>query len=199
MSNNYTQKIIDTLRPIDAALKYLGEPSNKFSRNSSWYCCPFHLEKTPSMQVYHDYGKGFYCRGCSTGGSVVLFVQKLFQINNLAACKLLDSDFNLGIFENYTPETYKAKQQRENAIKLAAKKAQDEEKQFNELCVELRDCERKIRDNAPQKPITQQYLDSNNTDKFIAATARQQQLQRLIHRIMYGEEDLMFRIIQGKL
>ncbi len=33
-------------------------------------CCPFHSEHTPSLHVYADAARGWYCFGCGRGGSV---------------------------------------------------------------------------------------------------------------------------------
>ena len=32
--------------------------------------CPFHEDRTPSMHVYDDPGRGWYCFGCGRGGSI---------------------------------------------------------------------------------------------------------------------------------
>lgn len=191
--SNFTQQIIDILPPIEAAKKYLGAPSNKSSYNSSWYCCCFHNEDAPSLQIFHKCGKGFYCRGCNTGGSVVLFVQKLFQISNRQACEMLDNDFQLGIIKNYTPETLKAKQDRENAIKLAAKQAQDERKHFIALCDEKHLIEAEYAKIVPPTkifdknyktvdyiPLPVDFYNSINCDRAIAIQQRRVEIEKIL-------------------
>ena len=37
-------------------------------------CCPFHLEKTPSMKIYKD---SYHCFGCGASGDVFSFVQSI--------------------------------------------------------------------------------------------------------------------------
>ena len=32
--------------------------------------CPFHADDTPSLHVYQEPGRGWYCFGCGRGGSV---------------------------------------------------------------------------------------------------------------------------------
>lgn len=36
-------------------------------------CCPFHKERTPSLNIYH-HNQSFYCFGCGAGGSSIDFV-----------------------------------------------------------------------------------------------------------------------------
>lgn len=57
-------------------------------------CCPFHNEKTPSMQLYRGQG-GFYCFGCGKGGDIITFVQLLFNIDFKTALFKLCTDFNI--------------------------------------------------------------------------------------------------------
>jgi len=33
-------------------------------------CCPFHEDRTPSLHVYDEPGRGWYCFGCGRGGSI---------------------------------------------------------------------------------------------------------------------------------
>lgn len=61
---------------------------------SGYICCPFHSDKTPSLKLYQD---SFYCFGCNTGGSVLDFVMKLYDMSVLEAAKKLNSDLSLGV------------------------------------------------------------------------------------------------------
>jgi hypothetical protein len=36
-------------------------------------CCPFHDDRTPSLHVYRDPVRGWYCFGCGRGGSIYDF------------------------------------------------------------------------------------------------------------------------------
>ena len=48
-------------------------------RNGAGFAaCPFHYEKTPSLRIYDEPERGFYCFGCHEGGDVIRFVQLLF-------------------------------------------------------------------------------------------------------------------------
>ena len=118
---NFTKEINTVLSPAEIIAVYLGEP-NQRSSNASWYCCVFHKEKTPSLQIFNEIDKGFYCRACHTGGTIVRFVEKYFNLNNLEACRKLDEDFNLNIidknyFKNETAELAKQRYLITNARK----------------------------------------------------------------------------------
>ena len=59
--------------------------------------CPFHMEKTPSLKVYEQPGKGFYCFGCGAAGSVIDFVMLLFHIGFRQAVVRIGNDFGIEI------------------------------------------------------------------------------------------------------
>lgn len=40
--------------------------------------CPFHNDKTPSLHVYRDPLRGWYCYGCSRGGTIYDFAALLW-------------------------------------------------------------------------------------------------------------------------
>jgi DNA primase len=50
--------------------------------------CPFHSEKTPSFTVFRN-TDSFYCFGCSAGGNVITFVQKIENLDYVSAVTLL--------------------------------------------------------------------------------------------------------------
>lgn len=58
--------------------------------------CPFHDDHNSSMHIYSG-KRGFFCFACNTGGSVIDFVMKYFNLNFLDACKKMNEDFRLGI------------------------------------------------------------------------------------------------------
>lgn len=63
----------------------------------NYICCPFHHEKTPSLKVYSEPGRGWHCFGCGAGGSVIDFAMLLFNIPFSAAVVRLNADFSLGL------------------------------------------------------------------------------------------------------
>ena len=50
--------------------------------------CPFHSEKSPSFTVFPA-TKSFYCFGCGAGGDVVTFIQKIENLDYVAALEYL--------------------------------------------------------------------------------------------------------------
>jgi CHC2 zinc finger len=47
--------------------------------------CPFHLDSTPSLHVYRDPPRGWYCYGCRRGGSVYDFAALLWGVQTRGA------------------------------------------------------------------------------------------------------------------
>lgn len=68
----------------------------------NYICCPFHHEKTPSLKVYAEAGRGWMCFGCGKGGTVIDFAMNLFNIPFLAAVVRLNADFRLGLTNDKT-------------------------------------------------------------------------------------------------
>lgn len=61
--------------------------------------CPFHdngNERTPSLKIYPEH-RGFYCHACGTGGSVIDFTMRLFDVPFKEAIRKLNDDFRLGL------------------------------------------------------------------------------------------------------
>jgi hypothetical protein len=54
------------LAPRDYAERLLGQPVGR----SGKVRCPFHTDGTPSLHVYPEPGRGWYCYGCGRGGTV---------------------------------------------------------------------------------------------------------------------------------
>ena len=64
--------------------------------------CPFHgsgAERTPSLQIYDGF-RGFYCRGCGTGGDVTKFVELYEGVSQKDAALLLSERFNVPVSDN---------------------------------------------------------------------------------------------------
>ncbi len=84
---------------MDEVVRRYGFEPNR----AGFICCPFHREKTPSLKVYSEPGRGFYCYGCGAGGSVIDFAMLLFKIPFANAVSRIDCDFLLGLL-NDKPE-----------------------------------------------------------------------------------------------
>lgn len=61
---------------------------------AGFICCPFHAEKTPSCKLDE---RRWHCFGCQTGGTVIDFTARLFDLSPLEAVKRLNADFSLGL------------------------------------------------------------------------------------------------------
>lgn len=84
-----------------------------FSPNRAGFIrCPFHAEKTASLKLYD---KSFYCFGCGTGGSVIDFVSRLYNLSPLDAVKRLNEDFSLGLDLDRAPTLDELRQRRRTA------------------------------------------------------------------------------------
>ena len=55
---------------------------------SYWTCCPFHIEKTPSLCIY-DVEQTFHCYGCKEHGDVIRFVMKIESCDFMQAVEIL--------------------------------------------------------------------------------------------------------------
>jgi hypothetical protein len=42
--------------------------------------CPFHVDRTPSLAVFDDPARGWYCFGCDRGGTIIDFGAALWEI-----------------------------------------------------------------------------------------------------------------------
>lgn len=63
--------------------------------SSGFILCPFHSEKSASLKIFTD--NTFYCFGCGTGGDVITFAKKLYNIDFNQAIFKLNYDFNLSL------------------------------------------------------------------------------------------------------
>lgn len=69
---------------------------------SGFIQCPFHKgDNHGSLKIY-DENRGWHCFGCHTGGTVIDFVMKLFDLGFRQACLRLNMDFNLRLTEEQT-------------------------------------------------------------------------------------------------
>ena len=84
-------------------------------------CCPFHSEKTPSFVVFED-TQSFYCFGCSVGGDVISFIEKIENLDYLESVKYLAKYVGLELpSENFQYENSKKKERMLNINKEAAR------------------------------------------------------------------------------
>lgn len=64
---------------------------------SGFIKCPLHQgDHTASLKIYPGSG-GWHCFGCNSGGTVIDFVMKLFDLNFRQAVLRINADFHLGL------------------------------------------------------------------------------------------------------
>ena len=104
-----------------------------FSPNYAGYIsCPFHGEKTPSLRIY-DGHKGWHCFGCGSGGSVIDFVMKLYDINFSQAVTRIGNDFGIISTDcDHKPSELRRKREQERI------KIRNYQKEYDERCAEYR-------------------------------------------------------------
>lgn len=84
--------------------------------------CPFHSDSKPSLHIY-DGTRGWHCFSCGTGGDIIDFVSKLFNLKFKDTVRKINDDFNLGLDLDAKP-THQAAYNRSLQIKqdIAKKK-----------------------------------------------------------------------------
>jgi len=85
----------------------------------NFICCPFHSDKTASLKIYKEVGRGFHCFGCGAGGSVIDFVMLLFKIDFRQAVVRINADFGLGLSDEKPDRRAVDKWKRERSAKEA--------------------------------------------------------------------------------
>ena len=120
-----TDAITSSLSALDVG-KRLGLRPNRMG-----FCnCPVHGEKTGSMKLYAEPGRGWYCFGCHHGGDVIKLTRIALKCDFKGAVEWLNSEYSLGIVFDQSPsereETRKrmyqarmAREKREEAIRTA--------------------------------------------------------------------------------
>jgi len=76
---------------VDVASRYI-----TLSRRGAnfWACCPFHMEKTPSLSIKQD-GQFFKCFGCGESGNVFNFIMKMENVDFLTAVEILCKQYGI--------------------------------------------------------------------------------------------------------
>jgi CHC2 zinc finger len=69
---------IDALRSVAPAV-YVERLTGQRVGRSRKVRCPFHEDQTPSLHVYDDPERGWYCFGCAQGGSIYDLAALLWQ------------------------------------------------------------------------------------------------------------------------
>jgi DNA primase len=112
--------------------------------------CPFHDDHKPSLKIYEEPGRGFWCYACNNGGSVIDFVINLFGIPFSAACVRLNADFRLGLTQA-KPNPREA-QERARALRIARETRERTEREYLAICDRHRRLWRAKFDKRPVSP-----------------------------------------------
>ena len=76
---------------VDVASRYI--TLNRRGSNY-WACCPFHMEKTPSLSLKQD-GQFFKCFGCGESGNVFNFIMKMENVDFITAVEILCKQYGI--------------------------------------------------------------------------------------------------------
>jgi len=69
----------------------------------AWTLCPLHGEKTPSLRLYDEPERGWYCFGCCKGGDAVRLYAELYRLEPLDAARALADAFGFAYQEGAPP------------------------------------------------------------------------------------------------
>lgn len=121
------EQIISSVTMQDIAEQYGLEATGKGTM-----MCPFHNEKTPSLKLYPG-SRGWYCFGCGAGGSVIVFVQKYFNLGFREAVSKINNDFRLGLESTNYHTRRKIEQESREAVLSRVKRKMFKEK-YESIC-----------------------------------------------------------------
>ena len=88
--------LFDSVRHISArdAADRVGLPV-VLRGGKAWMACPLHGEKTPSLRLFEEAERGWYCFGCHAGGDAVALYAGLYRLEPLEAAKALAAAFGI--------------------------------------------------------------------------------------------------------
>lgn len=88
--------VFDAVRHISArdAAERAGLPL-QLRGGKAWACCPLHGERTPSLRLYEEAERGWYCYGCHRGGDATALYAALYGLHPLDAAKALAAAFGI--------------------------------------------------------------------------------------------------------
>lgn len=143
--------IFSALSPLDVG-KRLGLQPNRMG-----FCrCPAHGDKTASLKLYKQPGRGWYCFGCHMGGDVIRLVQTTLNCDFKGAVAWLSAEYGLD-----TGDEKNAAEREEMRIRLyREKQAREEREQAIRVADEMRTiydalavrCQRVMDETEPDDP-----------------------------------------------
>lgn len=93
--------------------------------------CPFHNGQDNNMALYEDNGT-YHCFVCGANGDVIRFVQDLFSVGFIQACKTLNEDFGLGLTIDRELTGFEKREMERK------RKRREQQKEFGESAIEWR-------------------------------------------------------------
>lgn len=124
--------------------------------------CPIHNGRDNNF-AYKE--RGFVCYVCGATGDVISFVQKLFGLTFMDACRKMDMDFQLGL--NIDGELSLEEQERAEERKRIAlerkKRRQDAQRAYDDALTAFAELDKVIMEQAPELPC------DDFTDEFVYA------------------------------
>lgn len=89
-----------------------------------WACCPFHIEKIPSMSIKED-GQFFKCFGCGEAGNVINFVRKIEDVDFVQAVEILAKNAGMQMPEYEDNDEMRKKKEKRDRILSILKQTSD--------------------------------------------------------------------------
>ncbi|MBO5910094.1 MAG: DNA primase, partial [Clostridia bacterium] len=116
INKGFNQAFLDELVAKNDIVSVISKYVTLTRRGSNyWCCCPFHMEKTPSMSIKED-GQFFKCFGCGEGGNVIHFVRKIEDVDFYKAVEILAQNAGMKLPEYEDNEEMRKKKEKRDRI-----------------------------------------------------------------------------------
>lgn len=118
INKGFNQAFLDELIAKNDIVSVISKYVTLNRRGSNyWACCPFHMEKTPSMSIKED-GQFFKCFGCGESGNVISFVRKIEDVDFVKAVEILAKNAGMKLPEEDNDEIRKKKYERDRILSV---------------------------------------------------------------------------------
>lgn len=118
INKGFNQAFLDELIAKNDIVSVISKYVTLTRRGSNyWACCPFHMEKTPSMSIKED-GQFFKCFGCGEAGNVISFVRKIEDVDFVKAVEILAKNAGMKLPEEDNDEIRKKKHERDRMLSV---------------------------------------------------------------------------------
>ena len=118
INKGFNQAFLDELIEKNDIVSVISKYVTLTRRGSNyWACCPFHMEKTPSMSIKED-GQFFKCFGCGEAGNVISFVRKIEDVDFVKAVEILAKNAGMKMPEDDNEDIRKKKYERDRMLSV---------------------------------------------------------------------------------